>query len=73
MSYESDAETADDRFWTRPVLALALVLVVVRAPAILSQPTAAGMLGAVVGGSLAALTVAGLVKAAYVTIAHFTR
>jgi hypothetical protein len=42
MSYESDAENADDRFWTRPVLALALVLVVVRAPAILSQPTAAG-------------------------------
>lgn len=60
----------DDPFWTLPVFAIAGVLLLLRAPAILSFPTVGGMVGGVIGGVLAALAVAGVLKAVYVVISR---
>lgn len=59
----ADSEPDSTGFWTMRVYAMAALLFLLTTPTLLAYETAAGTAGGVVGGVLAALAVAGIVKA----------
>lgn len=63
---DADGERDDESFWTRPVIAGAGVLFLLRTPTLLSYQTTAGLVGALLGLVVGSLAFAGVAKLLWV-------